>query len=86
MGQAFEGAFEASIAVVVAMALGYYCDRWLGTGPVFLFLGLIVGAVAGFRRLLQIRWPETSEPRRGPEHTRSEGSEPRDGGPEEGDP
>jgi F0F1-type ATP synthase assembly protein I len=56
--RAFEGAFEAAIGVVLGIALGYYCDRWLGTEPVFLFVGLIVGAVAGFRRLLKIQWPE----------------------------
>ena len=67
MGRAFEGAFEASIAVVVALALGYYCDRWLGTEPVFLFVGLVVGAVAGFRRLLRIQWPA---PQTGGEHER----------------
>ncbi len=53
--RAFEGALEASLAGVVGVVLGYYCDRWLGTEPVFLFAFLILGFVAGFRRLLQIK-------------------------------
>ncbi len=57
-GRAFEGALEASLAVVVGGALGYYADRWLGTEPVLLFVFLIVGSVAGFRRLLRIQWIE----------------------------
>ena len=55
--RAFEGALEAALAVVVGVVLGYYCDRWLGTEPFFLFVFLILGFVAGFRLLLQIQWP-----------------------------
>ena len=57
IARAFEGALEAALAVVVGVVLGYYCDRWLGTEPIFLFVFLILGFVAGFRRLLQISWP-----------------------------
>lgn len=56
-GRAFEGALESAFAVVVGVVLGYYCDRWLGTEPVFLFVFLILGFVAGFSRLLQIQAP-----------------------------
>ncbi len=55
--RAFEGALEAALAVVVGVVLGYYCDRWLDTEPFFLFVFLILGFVAGFRRLLRIRVP-----------------------------
>ncbi len=61
LGRAFEGALEASLAVVVGVVLGYYCDRWLDTEPVFLFVFLILGFVAGFRRLLQIQWPDPTK-------------------------
>ncbi len=53
--RAFERSLEAALAVVVGVVLGYYCDRWLDTEPVFLFVFLILGFVAGFRRLLQIQ-------------------------------
>ncbi len=61
-GRAFEGAFEAGLSVVVGVVLGYYCDRWLGTKPVFLFVFMILGGVAGFRRLLRIQWPTSPGP------------------------
>ena len=61
-GRAFEGAFEAGISVAIGVVLGYYADRWLGTEPVFLFFFLIVGSIAGFRRLLRIEAPSPPPP------------------------
>ena len=61
-GRAFEGAFEAGLSVAVGVVLGYYADRWLGTGPYLLFFFLIVGSIAGFRRLLRIGVPTDSRP------------------------
>ena len=79
MGRAFEGAFEAAVSLVLGVVLGYYADRWLGTEPVALFVGLIMGFVAGFRRLLRIKWPEppdqSESPGRGPSRDRGEGSD-----------
>lgn len=56
-GRAFEAAFEAAISVAIGVVLGYYADRWLGTEPFLLFFFLIVGSIAGFRRLLSIQVP-----------------------------
>ncbi len=62
-GRAFEGAFEAGLSVAVGVVLGYYADRWLGTEPFLLFFFLIVGSIAGFRRLLRIGVPpDTGSP------------------------
>ena len=61
-GRAFEGAFEAGLSVAVGVVLGYYADRWLGTEPFLLFFFLIVGSIAGFRRLLRIGVPTDSRP------------------------
>jgi ATP synthase protein I len=36
------------LATVIGMAGGYYADRWLGTSPWLLLLGLAVGIAAGF--------------------------------------
>ena len=76
-GRAFEGAFEAGLAVVVGVVLGYYADRWLGTEPFLLFLFLVLGGVAGFRRLLRIEWPkpEASPGRQGSEPDQSDRSD-----------
>jgi F0F1-type ATP synthase assembly protein I len=39
---------------------GYYLDRWLGTSPIFLLCGTLVGAAAGF---LKMYWSLVVEPR-----------------------
>ena len=62
MGRAFEGAFEASISVVVALLGGYYADRYFGTGYVLTFIGLVLGGIAAVRRLLQIHNPPAPGP------------------------
>jgi ATP synthase protein I len=36
------------LATVIGMAGGYYADRWLGTSPWLLLLGLALGIAAGF--------------------------------------
>ncbi len=61
-GRAFEGAFEAGLSVAVGVVLGYYADRWLGTEPFLLFFFLIIGSIAGFRRLLRIGVPTDTGP------------------------
>jgi len=40
-------------ATVVGLAGGYYADRWLGTGPWGLLLGLGIGIAAGFVNLFR---------------------------------
>lgn len=40
---------------------GHYLDRWLGTEPVFVVVGAVVGAVAGF---LNMYWRLVVEPRK----------------------
>ncbi len=61
-GRAWEGSLEAGMSVAVGVVLGYYADRWLDTEPVFLFIFLILGAIAGFRRLLRIGVPPDTGP------------------------
>ena len=60
-GAAFERALQSGMSVVIGVVGGYYADRWLGTRPVFVFVGLLLGVIAGFRALLQIQWPEPPE-------------------------
>src|SRR5206468_7340878 len=35
------------LATVIGLAGGYYADRWLGTSPIFLLIGLGLGIAAG---------------------------------------
>ncbi len=61
-GRAFEGALQAGLSVAIAVVLGYYADRWLETEPFLLFFFMIVGGIAGFRRLLRIGAPTDTGP------------------------
>ncbi len=41
------------VATVIGLALGYWADRWLGTSPWLLLLGLALGIAAGFVSLFR---------------------------------
>lgn len=38
---------ELVVSTMVGTATGYFIDRWLDTGPIFLILGVVVGGAAG---------------------------------------
>lgn len=52
-GRALDLGLQFAFSIVVGMALGYYLDRWLETGPVFLFVFLGFGFAAGVRALFR---------------------------------
>jgi ATP synthase protein I len=54
MAPAAEAAWEAVLAIGLAMLIGYYLDRWIGSDPWCFFALLVIGVVAAFRRLLQL--------------------------------
>lgn len=41
------------LATVIGMVGGYYADRWLGTKPWLMLLGLGLGVAAGFVSLVR---------------------------------
>ncbi len=41
------------LATVIGLGAGYWADRWLGTNPWFMLLGLGMGIVAGFVNLFR---------------------------------
>ena len=41
--------FAMVLATVIGLAGGYYLDRWLGTSPWLLLLGIVAGFVIFFR-------------------------------------
>ncbi len=47
IGFAFKMSTELVAAVFVAIFIGWYIDKWLGTKPIFLIILLLVGIVAG---------------------------------------
>jgi ATP synthase protein I len=40
--------------VVVGVVLGYFIDKWLGSNPWGLLVGLVIGSVAGVREMLKL--------------------------------
>ena len=42
---------EMALSVVIGMAIGYYLDRWLGTGPWLTVVWIGLGFAAGVRSL-----------------------------------
>ena len=66
MAPAAEAAWEAVLAIGLAMLIGHYLDRWLGTDPWFFFGMLVIGLATAFRRLLQIsKTPPPQDPPEG---------------------
>lgn len=43
-------------AIVLLGGAGYFGDRWLGTEPWLLVIGLLFGVVVGFYELARIVW------------------------------
>ncbi len=41
------------LATVIGLVAGYYADRWLGTSPWLLLLGLVLGIAASFVSLFR---------------------------------
>jgi ATP synthase protein I len=41
------------VATVIGLVAGYYADRWLGTKPWLLLIGLGLGIAAGFVNLFR---------------------------------
>jgi len=78
-GRTYEAALEAVISVVLTIFGGYYADRYFGTEPVFLLIGLVLGGIAAVRRLLQIgpgssSGPDTHESASPPESASADGA------------
>jgi ATP synthase protein I len=52
-GLAYAAAFSLFAAVVAGLIIGWLLDRWLGTGPWLLIVGLVLGAAAGFYEFIR---------------------------------
>lgn len=39
------------LSLVIGLVIGYYLDKWLQTQPVFFFIFLLFGIVAGFKNI-----------------------------------
>jgi ATP synthase protein I len=53
-GLAYAAALSLFAAVVSGLIAGWLLDRWLGTGPWLLVVGIVLGAAAGFYEFIRI--------------------------------
>jgi ATP synthase protein I len=66
MGRALEAGLEFGLCVFVGAGLGYYADRWWGTEPWALLVGVGLGFAAGLRTLLRLAAAAGRPPGSGP--------------------
>ncbi len=52
---------ELVVAVLIGVAGGYKLDQWLGLKPLFLIVGFILGAAAGFLNFFRLVTSEISK-------------------------
>jgi len=52
-GVAYAAAFALFASVVSGLVLGWLLDRWLGTKPWLLVMGIVLGAAAGFYEFIR---------------------------------
>lgn len=57
MASAYQGAIEAVVAMVICALAGWWIDGRLGSGPIGLFAGMVLGFTAFLVRLLRIKTP-----------------------------
>lgn len=56
-GAVYQGAFEAVIALLIAVCFGYWLDRTFDTAPVLLLIGTAIGFASFTLRLVRLgRW------------------------------
>ena len=53
-GIAYGAALMLFSAVVAFCGAGWLADRWLGTKPWLLVLGIVLGAIAGFYQFIRL--------------------------------
>jgi F0F1-type ATP synthase assembly protein I len=53
-GLAYQGAFEAVMAIPIAIGIGYWLDGRYEKSPIFLLFGAVIGFAAFVMRLVQL--------------------------------
>lgn len=52
-GIAYAAAFSLFASVVAGLIVGWLLDRWLGTSPWLLVIGIVLGSAAGFYEFIR---------------------------------
>ena len=53
-GIAYAAALTLFASVITLCGIGWALDRWLGTEPWLLVIGIVLGAVAGFYQFIRL--------------------------------
>jgi ATP synthase protein I len=53
-GMAYAAAFALFSSVVICLGLGWLLDRWLGTKPWLLVVGIVLGSILGLYEFVRI--------------------------------
>ena len=53
MSKAMRFSIDLAAGVAVGVIFGYLMDRWLGTIPLFMIVGLFLGMAAGVRNMMR---------------------------------
>ena len=53
--------FRFALAVALGSGMGYWADSKLGTSPLFIILGVILGATSGFFTIYRAVYPDKNE-------------------------
>jgi len=62
-GAAYQGAFEAVLAILIAAFLGKLADDHFGTAPRYLLIGFVIGFASFVLRLVRLgRYLQETEP------------------------
>ena len=60
-GAVYQGAFEAVIALLIMIGVGYWLDGYFGTAPALLLIGAALGFASFSVRLIRLgRWMKES--------------------------
>lgn len=51
---AYQGAFEAAVAILICTGAGYWIDGRFGTSPIWLLVGVVIGFTSFVLRLLRL--------------------------------
>ena len=55
-GPAMGASYTLIGAILILGFIGYFIDEWLGTSPIFLLIGLLLGIIVGFYEIAKIIW------------------------------
>ena len=53
-GMAYAAALGLFASVAVMLGIGWLADRWLGTSPWLMIVGLVLGAAVGFYEFIRL--------------------------------